>query len=214
VYFADKGQTQAALNITGRHVFKAEKSTTELAWETSIGFSGKSFLAQVDASSTTHFATGQVLAIKGDLTLQQDDGTPLKMNLSLEASYSFDANNMLVFKALITGGDQPSYDLMLQGKFHYQNLSLVFNVEYSQNPSASDIKVSLGITGDRNSIVKNIALVLDISEAEAKLQLNLSFDVRLRFADGVRVKEPLLGAAGMTAASGAGVGASAPAAHA
>jgi hypothetical protein len=214
VYFADKGQTQAALNITGRHVFKAEKSTTELAWETSIGFSGKSFLAQVDASSTTHFATGQVLAIKGDLTLQQDDGTPLKMNLSLEASYSFDANNMLVFKALITGGDQPSYDLMLQGKFHYQNLSLVFNVEYTQNPSASDIKVSLGITGDRNSIVKNIALVLDISEAEAKLQLNLSFDVRLRFADGVRVKEPLLGAAGMTAASGAGVGASAPAAHA
>ena len=213
VYYADKGQTQAALNITGRHVFKAEKSTTELAWETSIGFSGKSFLAQVDASSTTHFATGQVLAIKGDLTLQQDDGTPLKMNLSLEASYSFDANNMLVFKALITGGDQPSYDLMLQGKFHYQNLSLVFNVEYTQNPSASDIKVSLGITGDRNSIVKNIALVLDISEAEAKLQLNLSFDVRLRFADGVRVKEPLLGAAGMTAASGAGVGASAPAAH-
>ena len=115
VYFADKGQTQAALNITGKHVFKAENATTELAWETSIGFTGKSFLAQVDATSTTHFATGQVLAIKGDLTLQQDDGTPLKMNLSLEASYSFDANNMLVFKALITGGDQPSYDLMLQG---------------------------------------------------------------------------------------------------
>ena len=55
--------------------------------------------------------------------------------------------------------------------------------------AASDIKVSLGITGDRNSIIKNISLVLDISEADAKLQLNLSFDVRLRFADGVRVKE-------------------------
>ena len=101
----------------------------------------------MDATSTTHFATGQVLAIKGDLTLQQDDGAPLKMNLSLEASYSFDANNMLVFKALITGGDQPSYDLMLQGKFHYKDLSLVFSVEYTQNPAASDIKVSLGITG-------------------------------------------------------------------
>ncbi len=210
VYFADKGQTQAALSITGKHVFKAENATTELAWETFIGFTGKSFLAQVDATSTTHFATGQVLAIKGDLTLQQDDGTPLKMNLSLEASYSFDANNILVFKALITGGDQPSYDLMLQGTFHYRDLSLVFNVEYTQNPAASDIKVALAITGDRKSIVKNISLVLDISEAEAKLQLNLSFDVRLQFADGVRVKEEIPAAAG-AAAIAAGVGAAPPA---
>ncbi len=209
VYFADKGQTQAALNITGQHVFQAEHATTELAWQTSIGFTGKSFLAQVDATSTTHFATGQVLAIKGDLTLQQDDGTPLKMNLSLEASYSFDANNILVFKALITGGDQPSYDLMLQGRFHYRDLALVFTVEYTQNPTASDIKVTLGITGDRKSIIKNISLVLDISEAEAKLQLNLSFDVRLRFADGVRVKE-IPAAAGTAAAIGAGVGATPP----
>jgi hypothetical protein len=209
VYFADKGQTQAALNITGHHVFQAEHATTELAWQTSIGFTGKSFLAQVDATSTTHFATGQVLAIKGDLTLQQDDGTPLKMNLSLEASYSFDANNILVFKALITGGDQPSYDLMLQGRFHYRDLALVFTVEYTQNPTASDIKVTLGITGDRKSIIKNISLVLDISEAEAKLQLNLSFDVRLRFADGVRVKE-IPAAAGTAAAIGAGVGATPP----
>jgi len=209
VYFADKGQTQAALNITGQHVFQAEHATTELAWQTSIGFTGKSFLAQVDATTTTHFATGQVLAIKGDLTLQQDDGTTLKMNLSLEASYSFDANNILVFKALITGGDQPSYDLMLQGRFHYRDLALVFTVEYTQNPTASDIKVTLGITGDRKSIIKNISLVLDISEAEAKLQLNLSFDVRLRFADGVRVKE-IPAAAGTAAAIGAGVGATPP----
>ena len=206
VYYADKGQTLAAVNIKGQHVFKAEKALTELAWETSIGFSGKQFLAQVDATSTTHLAGGQVLAIKGGLTLRQDDGKTLQIDLSLEASYAFDANNILVFKALITGGDQPSYDLMLQGNFHYRDLSLVFNVEYTQNPSASDIKVSLGITGNRNSIIKNISVVLDISEAEAKLQLNLSFDVRLRFADGVRVKE--LPAAAM------GAGAGAPAAHA
>ena len=45
--------------------------------------------------------------------------------------------------------------------------------------------------------------MLDISEADAKLQLNLSFDVRLRFADGVRVKEEIPAAAGNAAAIGA-----------
>ncbi len=67
----------------------------------------------------------------------------------------------------------------------------------------------MAITGDRKSVVKNISLVLDI-EAEAKLQLNLSFDVRLQFADGVRVKEEIPAAAG-AAAIAAGVGAAPPA---
>jgi hypothetical protein len=204
VYYADKGQTQTAFNIRGQHVFKSDNASTELAFESSVGFTGKSFRAQVDATSTTHFAGKQVLVIKGGLTLQQDDGERLQMKISLEASYAFDENNMLVFKANITEGDQPSYDLMLQGTFHYENLSLVFNVEYTQNAGASDIKVSLGITGNRDSIIKQISVMLDISEADAKLQLNLSFDVRLRFADGVRVKERIPAAAGAPAVVGAG----------
>ena len=174
VYYADKGQTQAALNIKGQHVFKSERASTELAWESSIGFSGKSFFAQVDATSTTHLATGQVLAIKGGLTLQQDNGKTLQMDLSLEASYSFDANNMLVFMAHFTEGDHPSYDLMLQESFTIR-ISPAFSVEFTQNPSASDIKVSLGITGDRNSIIQQISLVLDISEADAELAVESEF---------------------------------------
>ena len=61
----------------------------------------RTYTPQALALATQRLAAAD-RAIKGDLTLQQDDGTPLKMNLSLEASYSFDANNMLVFKALIT----------------------------------------------------------------------------------------------------------------
>ena len=34
--------------------------------------------------------------------------------------------------------------------------------------------------------------MLDITEQEAKVRLNLSFEVRLRFANGVRVKDPAI----------------------
>jgi len=37
--------------------------------------------------------------------------------------------------------------------------------------------------------VRNLALVLDVSEQEAKLKLNLSFEVKVQFANGNVVKE-------------------------
>jgi hypothetical protein len=186
VYFADAGKTQAAFNITGQHVFKAGKAQTDLSWESSIGFTGKTFSAQVAVDSVTNFAGGQILSIKGGLTLMQPSGGKTSMDLSLEAQYSFGANNMLIFKALIADGNQ--YDLMLQGTFHYSNLNLTFQVEYTNQPGASDLHVAVGIQGDQKSIVKNLALVLDVSESQAKLQLTASFDVHLQFADGVRIK--------------------------
>ena len=193
VYFADAGKTQAAFNISGQHVFKAGKGQTDLSWESSIGFTGKTFSAQVSVDSVTNLAGGQTLSIKGGLTLMQDTGGKTSMDLSLDAQYSFDANNMLVFKALVTDGNQ--YDLMLQGTFHYSNLNLTFQVEYTNQPGASDLHVAVGVQGNQNSIVKNLALVLDVSESQAKLQLTASFDVHLQFADGVSIKTPAVAAA-------------------
>ncbi len=202
VYFADAGRTQAALNITGQHVFKAGKAQTDLSWESSIGFTGKTFSAQVSVNSVTNLAAGQVLSIKGGLTLMQETGGKIDMDLALDAQYSFDANNMLVFKALITDGNQ--YDLMLQGTFHYANLNLTFQAAYTNQPGASDLHVAVGIQGDQKSIVKNLALVLDVSESQAKLQINASFDVHLQFADGVRIKTPPIPAAAPQKAGAAG----------
>ena len=48
VYFADGLSTDVVLNIHGRHVFKsAGGGQTDLTWETTIGFSGRSFRAAV-----------------------------------------------------------------------------------------------------------------------------------------------------------------------
>lgn len=188
VYFADADKTQVALNITGQHVFKADKSETDLSWQSSIGFTGKTFSAQVNVDSVTNFVGGQSLSIKGSLTLQQANGEQLEMDLSLEAQYSFDTNNILIFKAAISEGSTPSYDLMLQGTFKYSNLNMTFTAEYTNKAGATDLTVSVGITGDRNSMIQKLALVLDVSESEAKLKLDLTFEVHLQFADGVRVK--------------------------
>jgi hypothetical protein len=46
----------------------------------------------------------------------------------------------------------------------------------------------VGVQGDRNSIIQNLALVLDITQSQAAVQLTLQFTVRLDFVDGKRVK--------------------------
>ncbi len=183
-YFADAGQTQLALNIKGQHVFQSG----DLTWQSSIGFTGKTFKATVDITDHQNFPNGQTLAISGKLTLQNADGTTHPaMDLDLEAQYAFDSHNVLVFKALVADATK-SYDLMLTGTFQYSNLNITFSVDYTNKPGADELKLSVGIQGNRSSIIQNLALMLDITESQASLQLNLNFTVRLTFADGVRVK--------------------------
>jgi hypothetical protein len=90
----------------------------------------------------------------------------------------------------VTDGSQPSYDLMLTGTFQYANMNLAFSLDF-KDTNGLDLSVSVGVQGDRNSLIKNLALVLDITESQASLQLNLQFTVRLSFVDGIRVKTPV-----------------------
>jgi hypothetical protein len=183
-YFADSHQTQLALNIKGQHVFQSG----DLTWQSSIGFTGKSFKATVDITAHTNFPDGQTLSVTGHLTLQNADRTPHPtMDLDLEAQYAFDSHNVLVFKALVADATR-SYDLMLTGNFLYSNMSITFGIDFTNKPGAEELKVAVGIPGDRSSIIQKLALILDISESQAALQLNLTFNVRLQFVDGIRVK--------------------------
>ncbi|MEP6716023.1 MAG: hypothetical protein ABJC09_10650 [Terriglobia bacterium] len=189
VYHTDGNTTEVALNISGQHVFRSDRAATNLAWETSIGFSAKRFDAQIEVKSTTNLTAGQTLAIAGKLHIQQSVGGPLTLDFNLEATYKFEAG-VLVFKAHIQDqGLQTSYDLMLQGSFVYRNLQLTFSADFGSAAGTTTVAASVGIVGNRTSMIQNLQLMLNISQSAAALQVNLSFEARLHFVNGKRVIE-------------------------
>jgi hypothetical protein len=190
IYHHDPNSDDIALNIAGQHTFRSDRATTNLAWDTSIGFSAKTFSAQVHATSTTNFANSQTLAIDGTLDIEHGAKDPLTVNLKLEATYSFQGGT-LVFKANIQeGGPQPSYDLMLQGNLIYDNLKITFTADFGSAAGGPDVSVSVGVQGNRLSMIQNIQLILNLKNpSDAAAQLSLSFSARLHFVNGQRVIE-------------------------
>jgi hypothetical protein len=187
VYFADASGAKAVLNIRGRHTFKGGAGS--LAWNTVIGFSEKSFDAQVSVTGFVPLESGQSLTIDGKLAIKGGGGKQLSLDLSLQARYDFEAG-LLVFRAdIATGGLQPTYDLMLAGAFKYSNLNLTFQIQYTNTANAKKLTVAVGVQGSRDSMIRNLALMLDVSESEAKLKLNLTIEARIVLKNGVRVKE-------------------------
>jgi hypothetical protein len=186
VYFADANGMKAVLNLRGRHVYKGGKG--EFTWQTVIGFTESSFDAKVMVKGSTVNASGQGLTIDGTLALKGGKNAALSFDLKLEARYEFQAG-FLVFKADISNGIQPTYDLMLAGAFKYSNLNLAFQIDYTNAANAKKLTVTVGVQGNRDSMIKNVALMLDISESEAKLKLELTLEARIVFKNGVRVKE-------------------------
>jgi hypothetical protein len=185
VYCADENGKNVALNIRGRHVFKGGQGS--LTWSTTLGFSETSFDAQVSVNSVIPLSGSQSLSIDGNLLIKTSKGQPMNLELKLEARYAFEAG-FLVFKADIRDGIQPSYDLMLGGQFKYSNLVLTFQINYSNAANAKKVVVEVGVKGNRDSMIKNIALMLDISESEAKLKLTLKLEAKIILKNGVRVK--------------------------
>ena len=175
-----------SLNLRGRHVYKGGKG--EFAWQTVIGFTETSFDAKVSVKTSTVNASGQGLTLEGVLALKGGQAAGLSFDLKLEARYEFQAG-FLVFKADITNGIQPSYDLMLAGAFKYSNLQLAFEINYSNAANARKVVVTVGVQGNRESMIKHLALMLDVSESEAKLKLELTLEAKIVLKNGVRVKE-------------------------
>jgi hypothetical protein len=199
IYHHDPDSDDIALNISGQHTFRSDRATTNLAWDTSIGFSANTFSAKVHATSTTNFANGQKLAVTGTLDIEHGAAKPLTIDLTLEATYSFQGGT-LVFKADIKeGGPQPSYDLMLQGNFVYDNLKITFTADFGSAAGGPDINVSVGIEGNKQSMIQNIQLILKVNPSGAAAQLSLSFSARLHFVNGQRVIEQTAAAAASAA---------------
>lgn len=190
VYFADSAGTQLAFNISGQHVWKAGNTTNAFNWQSTLGFSQKSFDAKVSFDLSSKTTSGRSFSVNGDLTLQQPSGGALTMSFNLKAQYQWQ-NNLLTFSADVSDvAGALSYQLMLEGTFKLDHGSIQFAIKFSNAPGGSAFALDLNFQGDKTSLIKSLSVHLQISQGAAGVMINATAEIQLRFVKGVGVLAP------------------------
>lgn len=185
-YFADKNGTQLAFNIKGQHRW----NSTTAKWELSLGHSEKKFQATFEGQIEKKGGGGQLFSLSGKMTLEHEQGKSTKIDLRIEGSYQFNSTNKLTFVVDVqTANGQLTYDLMVEGKFAFKGGTLTFQVRLNKQATGGmKATIQLAFKGDKDSLIKNLSLVLDIEPN--KVKLTFEFEMRMRFVDGVLIKDP------------------------
>src|SRR5262249_29151868 len=117
--------------------WKAGNTTDTLNWQSTLGFSKKTFTAQVDFDLTSQSTSGRHFELQGKLSLQQQIGGPLDLDFTLKGDYSF-RNNLLTFQADVSDvAGALKYDLMLEGTFKLDHGTIKFGVKFSNAASGN-----------------------------------------------------------------------------
>ena len=184
-YFADKDGTQLAFNIKGQHRWNA----TTAKWELSLGHSERKF--QASFKGKIEKTTGaQQFSLAGEMTLEHEQGKSTDIAFKVEGFYQFNQNKKLTFVVNVaTSNGQLVYDLMVEGKFVFKSGTLNFQVKFSNKDPNTTLQLQLAFTGNKDSLIQNLMLVLDITDKN-KIKLNFEFELRMRWVDGVLVKDP------------------------
>jgi hypothetical protein len=184
-YFADKNGTQLVFNIKGQHRW----NSTTAKWELSLGHSQKKFQATFAGQIQKTTASGQVFVLSGQMTLEHEQGKKTALDLKIQGSYQFNKDNKLTFSVNVaTSNGQLTYDLMVEGQFAFKGGRLTFSVKLNnKGTGGAKATIELAFKGNKDSLIKNLALVLDISPN--KVKMNFEFELRMRWVDGVLVKD-------------------------
>ena len=187
VYFADSGGTQFAFNISGSHVWKAGNTTDTFNWQSSIGFSQKTFSAQTSFDLTSNNKSGRSFSINGNLTLQQPVGGALTLDFALKGQYKW-SNNLLTFQADVSdAAGAVTYDLMLEGTFKLDHGTITFDVKFSNTGAANSFTLDLNVQGDKTSLIQALIFHLQITQTQAGTMVNATAQIKLQYVRGVGV---------------------------
>ena len=184
-YFADKEGTQLVFNIKGQHRWNA----TTAKWELSLGHSERKFQATFEGQISKKTKDGEFV-LGGKMTLEHEQGKSTNLEFKVEGSYQFNNNNKLVFVVDVqTSNGKLTYDLMVEGRFAFKGGTLSFQVRLNnKGTGGAKTTIELAFKGNKDSLVKTLSLVLDITPD--KVKLNFEFEMRMRWVDGVLVKDP------------------------
>ena len=185
-YFADKDGKRLALNIKGQHRWNSAKAK----WELSLGHSERKFQATFEGQIDKTLKNGQEFVLAGKMTLEHEAGKSTKIDLRIEGTYQFNKTNKLTFVVNVqTSNGKLTYDLMVEGKFAFKGGTLTFQVRFNEKGTGGmKATIELAFKGNQDNLIKTLALVLDITPD--KVKLTFEFELRMKFVDGVLVKEP------------------------
>ena len=194
VYFADSGGTQFAFNISGSHVWKAGNTTDTFNWQTSIGFSQKTFSAQTSFDLTSLSKSGRSFSLNGNLKLQQPIGGALTLDFSLKGQYQWN-NNLLTFQADVSDvAGAVAYDLMLEGTFKLNHGTISFDAKFSNTAGTNSFSLALNVQGDQASLIRALSFHLQITQTQAGTMINATAEIKLQYIRGVGVLTQTAGA--------------------
>jgi hypothetical protein len=187
VYFADSGGTQIGFNISGQHVWKAGNTTNTFNWQSSIGFSQKTFSAQTDFNLASQSKSGRSFSIDGKLKLQQPIGGEFSLDFALKGQYQWN-NNLLTFQADVSDvAGALTYDLMLEGTFKLDHGTIKFDVKFSNTAVGNSFTLDLNVQGDKTSLIQALSFHLQITQSQAGTMINATANIQLRYVKGVGV---------------------------
>jgi hypothetical protein len=194
VYFADSGGTQVAFNISGEHVWKAGNTTNTFNWQTSIGFSQRTFSAAADFTLASQTTAGRSFSIDGSLKLQQPVGGELTLDFTLKGQYQW-KNNLLTFQADVSDvAGALQYDLMLEGTFKLNHGTIKFDVKFSNAAGGNSFTLDLNFQGDKGNLIRALSFHLQITQSQAGTMINATAEIQLRYVKGVGVlQQPAAG---------------------
>lgn len=183
-YFVDPdGGRHLALEVRGAHHWDGGAGK----WDVSLGFTQKKLTARLAGEVSVAKKSGERFFLRGNLAFDQAGGTTT-LEMDLEAFYQWGPGGTVRFNAaasMVNG--HLNYDLGLEGQFNYDGARLTFRIQFTRDGTGDKLVVELGVRTDSDFFAK---LVLVLNPADpSQVNLQLKFQVRMKWIDGVPVKE-------------------------
>lgn len=178
----------ARLLIEGQHTFDAGSAS----WTVAIGYTqladrSRALTARVAGKFTHKTKGGNEFTIAGRLEVESDDGSSLKLDMGLDATYSFKGGKITFAAVVNWGGGQISYDLRLAGTLQFQKGKLTFAVRYGADNTVS---LEVNYEGSSESFLKNFGLKFK-RDSKGRIQFEVSFRIEFTYVNGVLIGKPL-----------------------
>lgn len=180
-YSTDPSGAKIGFVVNGQHTWNSGTAN----WDVVVGYSQNAFKANLTGAVQQTLPNGAI-AITGTLNVL---GPNISFDFNVQARYSFNDANMLIFNADIqtgTDGDL-NYDLQLEGTFKFDGLQLTFDAKMSN--TGSTITITLATTGNQSLLQTQLSLTLDIAPG-GQVDFSFTFTLSMHFMNGQLVKDP------------------------
>jgi len=192
-YYAKDGDQEIAFVIEGEHKFKSDSGEGSVNWSLFLGHSARQLDARLELATTKTSVNGDKLTLGGKLAFTQGPAGK-EIDLEVNAKYEMGDNGELTFRADLGGANGLlGYNLRLEGKYQARGGVVTFLVELDRKDNKNTLSLNLNATFSSDKVKVHLTALLRQTDA-GTMDLQLNFDVSVRWVDGTLIKpsEPVL----------------------